>query len=552
MVASWFSSVTLCCGAEDKEEDRPSTAERKIVVLRDQPAPIQAPTAGPQWPSEKTYERTLERERDHSRGRRYSRDNASMRNWFSKPASSSTSSSTRRLQISGPTNFRHLTAESFQYPTPTPPPAPRQRVRSFRPLELSIYAPKNRLTPILPHLERGENFITPPPRAHTANSSRWDASSTTTVGAPERSYSVMSFHIPRKHVRQSSAGSDVSTVMTAPRIPPKSRARASTAPNTERIVARIASALVEKERLQAEINSVVERQSIYLGSRPSTAIDPKDLYPLPSIPAMPAAAPSFAERLSTDRPSTAPANTGPNLYTQRKTMELAQAAFNSHPPHTPYSPSRYDDEEVTDNNNNNNNNNQTDYSYLDRPLAPPLPLILRPPLRKKKSFSRVSSWLFNPDEQHNFQKPATREGSIDESTLVTTSPRPIKETDGFYQCVAPPEGLPRTSMETSSSVYTYETTSEEEDTKTAPTTNWSPGSSPRVKQTQTPKQTPPLSQRVRFAVEDIEEKEAKSRTFQPSPPPPKMKMEKGIAPAVGLGVPMGMEGHRPLSVGVAF
>jgi hypothetical protein len=181
--------------------------------------------------------------------------------WFP----SSSPASVRRFEISGPTNFRHLQSESFQFP----PEQSRPRPRSFRPIELSIYQPNNRLSAILPHVECS---VTPPPRAYTANSSRWDASSGSTTLAHERSYSTMSFHIPRKHGRQGSGMSSEAS-MSPPRIPPKSRARAYTAPSTERIVERIASALIEKERLQAEINSVIERQSIYMGSRPSTGYD---------------------------------------------------------------------------------------------------------------------------------------------------------------------------------------------------------------------------------------------------------------------------------------
>lgn len=511
----------------------PTGVERNIVVLRDQPAVIPRPSAEPLWPSERTYEKTLVQERERARLRKGSRDSsATGRQWFRS------SSSTRRLQISGPTDFRHVHSESFQLPPERPRP------RSFRPIELSIYQPSNRLSPILPHLDCDDDVITPPPRAHTASSSRWDASSGTTL-ANDRSYSAMSFHIPRRHAQQDSGVSDAS--QSPPRIPPKSRARANTAPSTERIVERIASALVEKERLQAEINSLVERQSIFLSSRPSTGYDmrgmsplasrpgtlltPAGLEPMPSIPALPAAAPSFAERLSVDdRPRTAPSHMG-GMTVQEKTLELATAAFRSQPPQTPhtYSPSdRTHFDEQDD---------------LDRPLAPPLPLILRPPLRKKKSFSRVSSWLFNPDgQQQNPHGHGHDEESTDSSptyftangTVVTaaatatTNPRPLKESDGFYQCVAPPEGLPRTSMETSSSVYTWET-NEDGEARTLPTTMTTAASSPRVRPgTVASRQTTPV-----------------------------VGAGRGWDKVAGGGVPPGAtngaaNGHRPLSVGVAF
>ena len=92
--------------------------------------------------------------------------------------------------------------------------------------------------------------------------------------------------------------------------------------------------MIEKEKLQAEINSLVERQSIYISSRPSTAYGL--IEPMPSIPALPADGPSFAERLShDDRPRTAPSQSttfSPGAYPQERTIALAAAAFTSHPP----------------------------------------------------------------------------------------------------------------------------------------------------------------------------------------------------------------------------
>jgi hypothetical protein len=84
----------------------------------------------------------------------------------------------------------------------------------------------------------------------------------------------MSFHIPRRPVRSESVTSQAnSNTEGLPRIPPKAKARqrAYTAPSVEGMVERIASAMLEKEKLQAEIDSVIERSSIYISSRPSTA-----------------------------------------------------------------------------------------------------------------------------------------------------------------------------------------------------------------------------------------------------------------------------------------
>ncbi|KAL2176851.1 uncharacterized protein P884DRAFT_278099 [Thermothelomyces heterothallicus CBS 202.75] len=517
----------------------PTGAERNFAVLRDQPAAIPQPSAEPVWPSERTYEKTLGREASEKTKlwRSASRESSARRNLFSRISSPSV----RRLQISGPTDFRHLHSESFQFPPP--PQESRPRPSSFRPIELSIYRQENRLSAILPHIECN---ITPPPRAYTGNSSNWEdgsgSSATLTqeaTSAHERSHSAMSFHLPRKHSRQMSEAS-----MSPPRIPPKSRARAATAPNTERIVERIASAMIEKERLQAEINSLVQRQSLYLNSRPSTGYDVRGLEPMPSIPALPAAGPSFAERLSTDdRPRTAPSYAH-SMAPHEKTPELTASAQSS-------PPRRHD--RVTTHNRYGSPSTSSDGRVItaDFPLAPPLPLVLRPPLRKKKSFSRVSNWLFNPD--------AAASPAVAAAGHATTSPRPVKESDGFYQCVAPPEGLPRTSMDTSSSVYTWETGGNSDGdsngdgggAKTLPTattaTTWSPDQTPKQGWSSSTRHTTPVlggSERAGLGFD--------KETGVPSGAGAGVAVDGEEGDGLGVDDGTNANGHRPLSVGVAF
>jgi hypothetical protein len=93
------------------------------------------------------------------------------------------------------------------------------------------------------------------------------------------------------------------------------------------------------------------------------------------------------------------------------------------------------------------------------PLPPPLPLVLiqpkqanHPPLRKKKSFSRVSNWLF----------PSTIESHSRVSSLdsVTNTPKPVTSREGFYQCI----DIPRNSSyhnrrDSTSSISTVSTLS---------------------------------------------------------------------------------------------
>jgi hypothetical protein len=249
------------------------------------------------------------------------------------------------------------------------------------------------------------------------------------------------------------------------------------------MVERIASAMLEKERLQAEIDSIVERQSIYTNSRPTTAYGMQDLGPMPSIPALPAAAPSFAERLSIDsaRPQTAPPTQPIHIPRRQKSFAEAVARFNNSPV-------------------SNRTRDET-----ERPLAPPLPLVLRPPLRKKKSFSRVSSWLFpGGDGQHQ------RDISLDS---LTNQPRPVTDKEGFYQIAS----QRRISLDSVTSGSSQWRTEEEDGDKSAtvPTT-WSPGSSPM--------------------------------TVQESP----TNLRPSMADRMATGTFGKRPSHRPQSVGVAF
>ncbi|KAL7627516.1 hypothetical protein AAE478_001709 [Parahypoxylon ruwenzoriense] len=226
----------------------------------------------------------------------------------------------------------------------------------------------------------------------------------------------MSFHIPRRPVNGGSVfdspRSDDSTLQP----PPPARVRAYTlpaAPNPimEDLVERVASAMMERDRLQERIEDVMERQSICISSRPSTAHGPPEMEPMPEIPAMPPNAPSFSERLSSDRPHTAPSQT---------------------PTRTSYKAN-------------------SSRKVEGRVPPPPLPLRLRPPLRKKKSFSRVSSWLFTGVEQKY-------DVGLDS---FTNDPKPVTRAEGFYQ-IAGPEPSQRYSFDTISTDSNW--TVEEEQT----------------------------------------------------------------------------------------
>jgi hypothetical protein len=154
-------------------------------------------------------------------------------------------------------------------------------------------------------------------------------------------------------------------------------------------------------------------------------------------------APSFAERLNADveRPRNAPIKTSDtSISSYRKTNE--------------------------DGTNVMVHQNQAVLEH--QTLPPPLPLVLRPPLRKKKSFSRVSSWLFPGQDQEK--------GGHFES--VTNKPMPVKDSEGFYQIVSTDETVGQRS---SDSIDTLSTCGSQDEERTAPTT-WSPESTPAPKQ----------------------------------------------------------------------
>ena len=181
------------------------------------------------------------------------------------------SKSRNRPYISAPSNFQHLhhdTVESVTSLQQTTQAPNTVRPSSFHPLELSIAMSHQQLSPILPLFEsHNQTNIQRPSPVYTHWGKRPSDDATL---VHQNSSSDASAHLRRGTADSlsSSAGSDETPIP-----PPKSkaRARAYTSPNTERILERIASAMIEKEKLQQQIDNIIERQSVYLNSRPSTA-----------------------------------------------------------------------------------------------------------------------------------------------------------------------------------------------------------------------------------------------------------------------------------------
>lgn len=197
------------------------------------------------------------------------KSSASSRTTFSVRKRSQSTTTYRRPLISRPSNFRHVETGSFQFPIPPQDhnpqarPQPPRRRDSLERLELSIYMPSNQISPLLPHFE----FPVPPPAA-ALMSSNWSYDD---EEAHQRSYSAMSFHVPRKGVAEGSPSPRLEEI--PPLIPPKAKARgrAYTSPDVDIMKERVATAMIEVERLQKQIDDVIERQSLYAPSRPSTS-----------------------------------------------------------------------------------------------------------------------------------------------------------------------------------------------------------------------------------------------------------------------------------------
>ncbi|KAI1097920.1 hypothetical protein F4804DRAFT_145682 [Jackrogersella minutella] len=400
--ASWSYSISQCCQSLttyfDEKPHHP-VDRKSIDIVYEEPSFMPPPSAAPFGPSRGVYGQERAPRKKHGSGQ----SGFSVRKLLVRPDSSSS----RRPQISAPTNFRHLHSESFRFPDYDPLQV-RPHPAGFRPLELSIYMTDNRLSPILPHLDHPTPPVTPPPRALTLSSRSEDSPPI----AHSRSYSSMSFHIPRRPVNGGSVFDSPRSDDSSPQRPQPARVRDRTSPEAsspmmDDLVERVANAMLERDKLQEQIEDVIERQSIYISSRPSTANGEPEMEPMPDIPALPPNAPSFSERLSSDRPHTAPSQ--PSVRTAYKANSSRKVE--------------------------------------GRVPPPPLPLRLRPPLRKKKSFSRVSTWLF-PGEEYK------QDISLESLTNV---PKPVTGYDGFYQ-IAGPEDDQRCSLDTltASSDWTVE------------------------------------------------------------------------------------------------
>ncbi|KAI1300035.1 hypothetical protein F5Y03DRAFT_241910 [Xylaria venustula] len=402
MFSLWSHCISQCCepvtSHPDEKPRSHDTFNDSFSIILDEPSAMPRPSLMPLGNTSQVFrEERAPRKRRGSGWSNFS---------VEKRLLPSNTSLPRRPRISGPSNFRHVYSESFHFPVGSSSQH-QLRPTSFHPLELNFNLSEQQLSPILPHLNYPSPPVTPPPRVHTLPS---PSNSGSPSMSHQRSYSSMSFSIPRRPVNGGSVfESPRSNTSTPQRLQPV-RTRGYMSPSqpspiVEDLVERVATALLERDKLQEQIDDIVERQSIYSNSRPSTAHGHPEMEPMPQIPALPPNAPSFSERLSSDH---------------------LQSTSTKPPARTRYQAN-------------------SSRKMEGRVPPPPLPLRLRPPLRKKKSFSRVSrvsSWLFPAGAEHK------KEISLDSLTNV---PRPVLGGEGFYQ-VARPGPNRRSSFDSASTV----------------------------------------------------------------------------------------------------
>ncbi|KAI1110876.1 hypothetical protein F5Y14DRAFT_443690 [Nemania sp. NC0429] len=441
MFNSWSHCILQCCQPviyhfDEKSHDHDELDHHSFAIIRNEPSFMPRPNPVSLGNTSDTTKQERAPRKRHGSGW----SSFSARNLLGQ--SDTDTSLPRRPRISGPSNFRHVYSESFHFPDYTSsqlqlPPA------SFRPLELNLNTSDTRLSPILPHFNYSSPPVTPPPRAYTTSS---PSVSDSPAMSHERSLSSTSFNIPRRPVNGGPMFEPPRSHSSTPQRPPPARMRGYTSPSPppppimEDLVERVANAMLERDRLQEQIDDIVERQTIYTNSRPSTAHGQPEMEPMPEVPAMPPNAPSFSERLSSDH---------------------AQGAATIPPTRTRYEAN-------------------SSRKIEGRIPPPPLPLRLRPPLRKKKSFSRVSSWLFPAGAEQ------PKEIGLD---ALTNAPQPVTNDKGFYQ-VARPEPARRASSFDSESTVSDWTVEEQ-----TILTSLSPSSPATPRPVASPPTSPPMGPR---------------------------------------------------------
>lgn len=472
-IATFSSALATCCGRPEdntsyygkpsapvpiEPDRRPfpdlssshTVPEKSFVPVYQQPS-----FTPPPWNEPMRHRRGPSPSWEQAPGKRHDHDQAglSLRERFfpskSKP---------RRPQISAPTDFVHLTSgapgpSEYQVPEIIVETAqPRSRQRSFRPLELNIHNSNGRLSSMLPYFGCPNPPVTPPGRIMDPSSSSEDS----IVLKHQQSSSTMSFRIPRKptplgSVFDSSPDSDIIHRPSPARLRAQASSESTTATMDE-LIERVATAMKERDNLQDQIDDAIERQSIYVSSRPGTAhsMANANMEPMPQVPALPPNAPSFSERISLDHPRHTPMRKPvaalappPRSLSRDQTVHGLSLSRGVMPPPKSLARGRA---------------GLAPSSLSRRAGDPP------PPLRKKKSFSRVSTWLGFPAEISD---------NAVFGSVRARSPPALREA-GLYE-VRPAHR--KASFRSDDTVSDWTSDDTELDVQTLPTTNWSPSSS---------------------------------------------------------------------------
>ncbi|RAL66144.1 hypothetical protein DID88_005816 [Monilinia fructigena] len=332
-----------------------------------------------------TFERPQTRGKDWIRS--FSR--ASSRGSFTLRRNTSSRASSRMV-ISAPYNFQHHTETSF---VREPKKVIVNDSSKLRPLELSIYLPGNRLSPL--------------PEFGPRNVAEKNDRSLLHM----RSESALEFRIPRKPLLSTvmeRRSMNTEELLTALANDSSNERPARLRANTEPLAyERVKSALLENMELDKrlkELDDAIERRSICLTSRPTSRASRVEIRqerresiyseftePMPTIAKPPLHYPEH-------RPQTAPS----------RPRRLKSVDSSLHAPKL----------------------------LKERPFPPPLPLVLQTPrvATRRKSMSRVSSWLFPTSSE----KTHYRHISLDS---VTNTPKPVTSKEGFYQCVESPQSV---------------------------------------------------------------------------------------------------------------
>lgn len=189
----------------------------------------------------------------------------SFRRSFGKVRRKSKASS-RRPSISAPTNFRHVSSASYlmpEYASFQPSRRPPLVESHLGPLQLNCFSSDIHMSPILPNFEMPGPVPSPPPAYVTSELSQ------DYPFVRQRSFSTISFHVPRKAVPDSAEVPRSESPGSPPLPPADYRKRSHTVSELEARKVRVASSMIEVEKLQQQIDDVVERQSLYSSRRSS-------------------------------------------------------------------------------------------------------------------------------------------------------------------------------------------------------------------------------------------------------------------------------------------